>query len=228
MPAVVMYMRSALPCSTTLVSPPTMRTPASRAAFAIARTSASSTSRGQAGFEHVGDHQRFGAGAGNRQVVHRAVDRQFADGAAGKAQRLDHELSVVMAMRVPLMSTCAASPSGSVESIRTAAARTGLRSAAGSPCHRRRAPFRSADRGTGSCGSGRRPSDCVALGREHAGHHRRLCDVRSCSRRRMILPTKPSARRRDARACTPCRTTCTAPASTHPSALRRTAPPWDR
>ena len=46
MPVVVTYIRSALPCSTTFVSPPAMRTPASRAAFAMARTSASSTGVG--------------------------------------------------------------------------------------------------------------------------------------------------------------------------------------
>ena len=46
MPVVVTYIWSALPCSTTLVSPPAMRTPASRAAFAMARTSASSTGVG--------------------------------------------------------------------------------------------------------------------------------------------------------------------------------------
>ena len=85
MPVVVMYIWSALPCSTTLVSPPAMRTPASRAAFAMARTSASSTRRRQPGFENVGDNQRFRPGARDRQIVHRAVDRKFADRAAGKA-----------------------------------------------------------------------------------------------------------------------------------------------
>src|SRR5689334_7875005 len=43
-PAVVMYIPSALPCSTTLVSPPTTATPARRAAAAMARVSVSSTS----------------------------------------------------------------------------------------------------------------------------------------------------------------------------------------
>ena len=52
---VVMYMESALPCSTTFVSPPAIVTPALRAAFPMARTSASSTGRWQPGFEHIGD-----------------------------------------------------------------------------------------------------------------------------------------------------------------------------
>ena len=47
MPAVVMYMPSALPCSTTLVSPPTIATPGGAAASAMARTSASRTSVGR-------------------------------------------------------------------------------------------------------------------------------------------------------------------------------------
>ena len=47
MPVVVMYMRSALPCSTTLVSPPAILTPAARAAPAMARTSASRISVGK-------------------------------------------------------------------------------------------------------------------------------------------------------------------------------------
>ncbi len=46
MPVVVMYRRSTLPCSTTLVSPPTIATPAARAARAMARTSAASISVG--------------------------------------------------------------------------------------------------------------------------------------------------------------------------------------
>ena len=40
MPVVETYMESALPCSTTFVSPPAMRTPASRAAAAMAWISA--------------------------------------------------------------------------------------------------------------------------------------------------------------------------------------------
>ncbi len=45
-PNVVTYMPSHCPCSTTFVSPPTIGTPARRAAAAIASTSARSTSAG--------------------------------------------------------------------------------------------------------------------------------------------------------------------------------------
>ena len=45
----------------------------------------------QAGFEDVSHHQRLRSRAGNRQIVHGSVHRQFADRAAGKAQRLHHE-----------------------------------------------------------------------------------------------------------------------------------------
>ncbi len=89
MPVVVMYMPSALPCSTTLVSPPAMRTPAFARRLAMARTSASQDIGGQSGFENEGDDQGFGSGAGDGEIVHRAVDGEFADGAAGKTQRLD-------------------------------------------------------------------------------------------------------------------------------------------
>ena len=43
--------------------------------------------RGQPRFENEGHYQRFGARARYREIVDRAVDGQFADGAAGKAQR---------------------------------------------------------------------------------------------------------------------------------------------
>ncbi len=47
--------------------------------------------RRQSGFENERDDHRFGPRAGNRQIVYRAVHRQFADRAAGKTQRLHHE-----------------------------------------------------------------------------------------------------------------------------------------
>ena len=90
MPQLVMYMPSALPCSTTLVSPPAITTPARRAAAAMARTSASRIG-GQSGFENESHDQASARAPGHRQVVYRAVHRQFADGAAGKTQGLYHE-----------------------------------------------------------------------------------------------------------------------------------------
>ena len=98
----------------------------------------------------IGDHQRFGPRAGNRQVVHRSVDRQFADGAAGKTQGLTTKLSVVMATRRAVDHRRAPRRPAVPWTSRTAGAQTGLRSAGGWPCRPRRAPFRSAGRGTGS------------------------------------------------------------------------------
>jgi hypothetical protein len=47
--------------------------------------------RRKAGFEDKGRHQRFGTGAGDRQVVDRAVHGELANRTAGKTQRLDDE-----------------------------------------------------------------------------------------------------------------------------------------
>ena len=52
---------------------------------------------------------------GHGEVVDGAVDGQFADGAARKAQGLTTKLSVVMARRVPFKRMCAASPRGSAD-----------------------------------------------------------------------------------------------------------------
>ena len=116
MPAVVMYMRSALPCSTTLVSPPAMTTPARARGLGHGANFGFQNFGRQAGFEHEGDHQRLGARARDGEIVDRAVDRQFADGAAREsAAGFTTKLSVVMARRVPFDLTCAASPSGSAD-----------------------------------------------------------------------------------------------------------------
>ena len=47
--------------------------------------------RGQPGFEHKSDDQGFGTRARYRQIVHRAVHREFANRSAGKAERLDYK-----------------------------------------------------------------------------------------------------------------------------------------
>ncbi len=205
-----------------------MTTPArAAAALAMARTSASRIFGRQAGFENVGDHQRLGARARNGQIVHRSVHRQFADGAAGKAQRLDDE---------------AVGGDGDARSVhvddaprrpearwtrRTAAARTGLPPAGGWLCLRRRAPSRFAGRGSGFWEAA---AFMLCLLRPELPIVRQtdVFDARSCNTPRRSLPTKPSARPPDVPACIPCRTACTAPASARPSAPRRTAPLWDR
>ena len=86
-----MYMRSALPCSTTLVSPPAILTPARRSRSGHGAHFCFQHLRGRPGFENECDHHGLGSRSGYGQIVHRSIHRQFADGAAGKAQRLDHE-----------------------------------------------------------------------------------------------------------------------------------------
>ena len=85
MPVVVMYIWSALPCSTTLVSPPTIALRPCGGAGHGAHFRLQNFG-GQAGLEHKTHHDRLRLRARNRQVVHRAVDRQLADRAAGKTQ----------------------------------------------------------------------------------------------------------------------------------------------
>ena len=86
-PVVVMYMPSALPCSTTLVSPPAMRTPAAFGRLGHGANFGFQNSSGKARFEDERDHHRFGFGARNGEVIHRSVHGELADGAAGKASR---------------------------------------------------------------------------------------------------------------------------------------------
>ena len=61
------------------------------AAAAIASTSARSTSASSPSSRISDRLSASGPGAGHRQVVDGAVDRQLADRAAGEAERLDHE-----------------------------------------------------------------------------------------------------------------------------------------
>ena len=180
--------------------------------------------RRQAGFQHIGDDQRLGARAGNGQVVDRAVDRQFADGAARKTQRADHEAvggdGDARAVQADVRGIAQRLGGRSEED----AARRGLRSGDGWPCRPRRAPFRSADREIESseCGHAMRgPFTLESKPMRTSGAH-----TDNTPRRR--LRRRPSARPPDAPACIRCRRACTAPASALPSAPRRTARPWDR
>ena len=230
MPVVVMYMLSALPCSTTLVSPPTMATPARRAAFAMARTSASSTGVGSP----ASSTKVTTSASARAPETARSFTVPFTASSPieppGKRSGLTTKLSVVIAMLRAVDVDVRGVAQRLRETIRRAAARTALRPACGWPCRRRRAPSRFADRGTGSwerIAVDRQPGATHAIERQ-ARSPLLLCGVRSCNKRRMILPTKPSARRPDAPACTPCRTACTGAASARPSALRRIARPWDR
>ena len=84
-------MPSALPCSTTLVSPPTI-CDASLLGGSCHGANLSLEHLGrQPGFQHEADDDGFGLRAGNRQIIHRAVDGKLANRASGKAQRLHHE-----------------------------------------------------------------------------------------------------------------------------------------
>ena len=91
MPVVVMYMQSALPCSTTFVSPPTIVTPALRAALPMARTSPSRTGVGSPASSTKVTTMASALRSGNGQIVHGSIYGKFADGTAGKAQRLYDE-----------------------------------------------------------------------------------------------------------------------------------------
>jgi hypothetical protein len=46
---------------------------------------------GQSFFENEGYRESFAASAGHGEIIHRAVDGEFADGATRKAKRLDYE-----------------------------------------------------------------------------------------------------------------------------------------
>ena len=204
MPVVVMYMPSALPCSTTLVSPPTIATPARARGVGH---------RAHLGLEHLGrqpglEHERRRPAPSARaprhgQIVHRAVDRQLADRAAGKAQRRDDEaVGGDRDARCRRSATRAASPSGSgatgAEEQRREQAfdepAAGL--AAGAVRH---LDLRVAE---ADLAASRRRRRLPSGRRQHPQRCRRPCGVRSCSTLRMSLPTKPSARPPGARACT--------------------------
>ena len=162
-------------------------------------------------------------GAGNSEIVDGPVDRQFADGAAGKRSGLTTKLSAVMARRVPFILMWAASPRGSVEESKS--------SGANSPSIRRRlatarrhAPFRSARREIESWvrrqpwrESSKRESKPIGI-----------FDARTGNRPRRSPRRKPSVHQSAAPACTRCRRVYTAPVSTLPSAPLRTEPLWDR
>ncbi len=216
MPVVVMYMPVGLAVLDHLgVAADDRRPRRARAARPMARTSASSTCDGQAGLEHEARDQRDRPRAADREVVDRAVDRQLADRAAGKTQRRDHEAvggdgeaGAVHVDRGGIAERLRCASRG-IEQQRQ---RTGPRPAGGWPCRRRRAPSRSAGRGTGRGGA------ALSIGPSGVRTAPRrwpplvLRGARSCSRRRTSLPTRPSARRPGAPACTPGRTACTAPA----------------
>ena len=118
------------------------------AAFAMARTSASRISVGRPASRTKVTTSACGAGAGDRQIVHRSVDGQFADGAAGKAQRLDDEAVGGDGQASAVDLHVGGIGQAARWNRRTEAERTDLRPGGGWPFRRRRAPSRSADRGS--------------------------------------------------------------------------------
>ena len=66
--------------------------------------------RGQAGFEHISDDQRFGLAPETARSFTVPLTASSPMEPPGKRRGLTTKLSVVMASRVPLRSRCAASP----------------------------------------------------------------------------------------------------------------------
>ena len=89
-PVVLMNRPSPFPFSTTFVSPVTIATPAAAAACAMEAAMRCSLPS-EALFENESGAEKQWPRAAHRQIVHRAVNRQRPDIAAGKEQRLDHE-----------------------------------------------------------------------------------------------------------------------------------------
>jgi hypothetical protein len=90
-PVVEMKTPSPLPRSTTLVSPVTIRTPATRAASAMEQTMRCRSASAHAFLQDEADRQREGVRPAHGDVVDRAVDGERADIAAREEQRRDDE-----------------------------------------------------------------------------------------------------------------------------------------
>ena len=190
---VVMYMRSALPCSTTLVSPPAMTTPARRAAAAMARDFGFQDLGRQPGFQDVADHQRLRRAPETARSLTVPFTASSPMEPPGKRKRLHHEAVGGDRDAGAVDVDVGGVAQGLGGQRRRGAARTGLRPGGGWPCRRRRAPSRPAGRGS-EFSEWRavmvtphdRPTICVSVATP--------CGARSCSRPRRSLPTTPSAR----------------------------------
>ena len=122
MPAVVMYMPSALPRSTTLVSPPTMATPERRSALDIARTSASRIGDGRPSSSTNVTTMEWPLAPATARSFMVPFTASSPMEPPGKRRGFTTKLSAVMAMGVPSISTRAASPSGSRELLHSSGA----------------------------------------------------------------------------------------------------------
>ena len=90
MPAVLMNSLSAAPRSTTLVSPVTIVTPARSAMRRMLSGDATQRFHRQAFLQHHAAGQEQRTRAADREVVHRAGNRERADIRAGEEQRIHH------------------------------------------------------------------------------------------------------------------------------------------
>ena len=157
----------------------------------------------------AGEVERHGAADG--EVVDRAADRELADVAAGKEQRVDD-----VGVGREGEPVAARGQSGEVETrlvvqrrqqrVVEGARRRRRRSGPSSPCRRRHAPASRSARETvpSRRRAGRGDGVHAASSRARRRH--------SGNRRRRRLPTTPSARRAASPACRRCRTPCIATA----------------
>ncbi len=188
-PVVLMYILSALPCSTTLVSPPTMETPALRAASAMARISASSTLVGNPSSNtNVATKALPMAPETARSFIVPFTARSPIE-PPGNWIGLTTKLSVVIAMGAPLICTwaesesdCGTAPASSGTNKPSTSLRLALPPApcAISICLSRKRTTGGARSAaffpTSRCSPFRLLSECSSAG---------LCDVRSCDTLRM-------------------------------------------
>ena len=206
-PVVVMYIPSAWPRSTTLVSPPTIRTPAASAARAIASTSALSVSASRPS-SRIRESVRA---SGSAPAIARSLTVPLTASSPieppGKRSGLTTYASVVMA-RSP---TSAASSSASIPKAGASRPSTRLRvaRAAGAVGHRDALVAELRALGPGGLDD---PQDALLPFRD-GGHSRPLRapwrSARSCSRRRRRPRRTPCRSRSAAPACTRCRRPCT-------------------
>ena len=201
MPVVLMNRPSALPRSTTLVSPVTRGTPASRRPRAIARRCGRARREASPPPARTPARQIARLGAHHGQVVHRAVHRQRADVAAGELERAAprrcrwrsrsrlrqrQDRGVVASWSRTGLPKCGQEPFAQQRRAQLAARAV----AQLHPVSSRRA------------GSRDTPGRSTRESRSCGQHARPLAGTgRSCSRPRTRLPTTPSARPAAARAC---------------------------
>ena len=177
-----MYMPSALPRSTTLVSPPTIVTPAFARAAAMARTSASSTEEGSPSSRMKVTTIAWPLAPETARSFIVPLTASSPIDPPGNLSGLTTKLSVVIAIEPPSRLRCAASPRGPIE--------FGDRSGAKRPSTSLRLALPPAPCAISICGSRKRTTGRTAATRfpqplrSRSGHRR---DVRHHCRRRLAM-----------------------------------------